>query len=185
MTNTKNSFKLPEKDKKLLKKIDELKTKKPKLVHKLELLREDLKNNITAEKIIEKRLSKSEDIAKVLENNADDVDKLEKDLVTVKQKQEDLKKQIEKVKTDLNKINKEIPPLQEKAEITYFVELQQLLWNLHQDTIINGTDHSDLLDEIKDIRHSSPNIRYVKLMQTKLGFDGFIKKVKNIKEVSG
>ena len=180
MTTTKKTFKLPEKDEKFQKEIETLKAKREKLRPQLDESKEELIKLNDIEEVIEDELTKDKKIAQALGDSNSNVKKSEENNILLNEKKAKLEKQIETLGNDLGKINNEIARIQTKDELTHFIDLQQLLWNLQQDIIKNGANHTDLINEIKNILYKKPYLKYMKRMITKDTFEGYIRKVKKV-----
>lgn len=183
MTN--KEFKLPEKDKNVAK-IESLKKRQKEVRSKLLTSKEKLSELNDVEGLVEDELSKNKKIAQALGDNNSNIKKSEKNNDLLNDKKEKLEIEIETLLNDLDKIGKAIFKLKRKYEIIYFVDLQQLLWTLHQDSLKNGTDHDDLINEIKEILYKQhPYHKFMALLGFNKTSEGVMKKIRKVKEVSG
>jgi chromosome segregation ATPase len=185
MTNTKNSFKLPEKNKNMEKRENlqnEIKSTRSKLAE----LKQSLNDLNGAEKVIDSDISKNKTIAQAIGDSNSDLKKLEKSKDVLNKKRDKIIKEIERLNNEegtLNKVARELKSLEMVDDLTYFVELQQVLWNVNQDIIKNGTNHDELLNEIKEIFFSEKGYKKKLVLLTSPNrFDNLIEQ---IKEVSG
>lgn len=151
-----NSFKLPEKDKKILSQIEKAKEKKGNILQKISDVKSKYDQSLEAQTVVNQEVSKKDKLEKALGSAVGTVGV---DYIPGIEKQKELlEKQIGNLEKEQNKLNKElnatdntIKALHEKVHLMYFIECQNLYWNLHKDSVENGNDNSDKIKEIHNL----------------------------------